>query len=198
MVCLNEIKWIPEVLRSVLQEVEAWTVRCSLVLVAMLLPCPVNVELPPLVSASIVLLNLVQGHNDIPVHPAGHLGKLFIEASIYWTQVEGPQGSISEAIVFQQIHTIVFVRIVLRRGVDTVHLGRIGEALLANLAEFRPSPLSFPLLGHFERLLTRDRLDHDGVVGDDGRILPLHLLVQQVGVPCLGYDDLRVWDVLDL
>ena len=82
---LDDIERIPEVLRSVLQEVESWTIRCSLVLVAMLLPCSVNVELPPLVSASIVLLDLVQGHNDIPVHPAGHLSKLFIEASIYWT-----------------------------------------------------------------------------------------------------------------
>ena len=90
MICLNEIKWIPEVLRSVLQEVEAWTVRCSLVLVAMLLPCSVNIELPPLVSASIVLLDLVQGHNNIPVHLAGHLGKLFVEAGIYWTQMESP------------------------------------------------------------------------------------------------------------
>ena len=88
---LDKVERVPEVLRRVLQEVEAWTVTWwSCVLVAMLLPCAVNVELPPLVSASIVLLDLVQGHNNIPVHLAGHLGKLFVEAGIYWTQMESP------------------------------------------------------------------------------------------------------------
>ena len=36
------------------------------------------------------------------------------------------------------------------------------------------------------------------MVGDKGRILSLHLFVQQVGVPSLGDDDLRIRDLVGL